>query len=87
MMMRARSADTDAEAEKVQVELLRRASVARRTGLALSLSRSVIQLARNAIRRSIPGGSDEELGLRFVELNYGAELASQVRRRLEARRL
>lgn len=84
--MHARSADTDAEAERVQIELLRRASVARRTGLALSLSRSVIHLARNAIRRSMPGGSEEELGLRFVELHYGADLASEVRRRLEARR-
>jgi len=82
--MQARSADTDPEAERFQIELLRRAPVARRVGLARSLSRSVITLARAAIRRTMPGATDQEVGLRFVELHYGRELAEGLRRRLLA---
>jgi hypothetical protein len=78
----ARSADTDPAAEAVQIDLLRRAGVERRAQMALDLSAQVIRLARRAIRRSSPGASEAEVGLRFVELHYGAELAAGVRRRL-----
>jgi hypothetical protein len=46
--MLARSADTDPEAEKIQVDLLRRAAPGRRVQMALSLSGEVIDLARRA---------------------------------------
>ncbi len=85
-MTRARSLDTDPEAERAQLELLRRATVARRLQLALSLSSSVIGLARNAIRRGLPGAGEEEVGLRFVDLHYGPELAAELRRHLAERR-
>ena len=85
-MTSARSIDTDPDAERAQLELLRRATVARRVQLALSLSNSVIGLARNAIRRALPGAGEEEVGLRFVDLNYGPELAAELRRDLEKRR-
>jgi hypothetical protein len=84
--VRARSADTDPDSDRVQIELLRRAGVARRAGMAVSLSALVIGLARRALSRSLPGASDEEVGLRFVERNYGRELASELRRFLSARR-
>ena len=84
--MRARSEDTDAEAERVQIDLLRRAGPARRARLALSLSATVIGLARRAIRRSVPGASEEEVGLLFVDRHYGHDLASEVRRDLGRRR-
>jgi hypothetical protein len=83
--MEARSADTDPEAEKVQLELLRQAGPARRVQMSFSLSAHVITLARNAIRRSMPGASELEINLRFVELHYGNELAQDVRRYLAAR--
>jgi hypothetical protein len=84
--MRARSVDTDSEAEKVQIELLRQAGVGRRARLALSLSGTVIALARRAIRRSLADGdpTEEEVGLRFVELHYGGDLASALRGHLAA---
>ena len=84
--MQSRSADTDPDAERVQIELLRQAGAARRAGMAVSLSAQVIGLARRAIRRSLPGATEEEVGLRFVELNYGEELASGLRHFLAARR-
>jgi len=84
--VRALSADTDRDSDRVQIELLRRAGAARRAGMALSLSAQVIGLARRALRRSLPGASEDEIGLRFVERNYGRELASALRRFLAARR-
>jgi hypothetical protein len=74
----ARSADTDVEAERVQTELLRKASPGQRAALALSLSATVISLARRALRHQDPAASEEQLGVRFVELTYGRELAAEV---------
>lgn len=81
-MMRARSDDTDAAAERVQLDLLRRAGSARRAQMALSLSATTIALARRAIGRRQAGASAEQVGVRFVELHYGAELARAVGLRL-----
>ena len=67
--------DTDPRVERVQIELLRKATVAQRFGLARSLSQSVIELARRAIRRR---GAHEDVRLVFIEQHYGAELAERV---------
>ncbi len=74
--------DTDPEAERVQLELLRAASPSQRLRLALSLSRTTMGLARGGLARAFPDASPQEIGLRFVALNYGAELAEEVRRHL-----
>ncbi len=79
--------DTDPEAERVQLELLRAASPSRRLRLALSLSRTTMGLAHDGLGRGLPGASPEEVGLRFVALNYGRDLAEEVRAALDARRL
>ncbi len=78
--------DTDPETERVQLELLRRAGPDRRLALAFSLSQSVIEMSRSALRRLHPQASDEELGLLWVRQNYGAELADGLRADLERRR-
>jgi hypothetical protein len=77
--------DTDPEAEHVQLELLRKASVEERVALALSLSRSVVALSRDGIRQRFPGATEQEIGLRFVALHYGEELAEEMRAYLLAR--
>lgn len=78
--------DTDDEAARVHLQLLRAASPAARLALALSLSRSVIELSRQGIRRGLGGAaSDEEVDVRFVELHYGPHLAEALRRVLAAR--
>jgi hypothetical protein len=84
--MRTQSADTDLQAESVQVELLRRATVARRVSLVVSLSRTVMELAARAIRRQNPNLSDHEILMRFVAIHYGPELAQGLRRDLAGRR-
>jgi hypothetical protein len=35
-----------------------------------------VELSRRALRRATPSASEEDVGLRFVELNYGPELAA-----------
>ena len=75
--------DTDPEAERVQLELLRAAEPGRRARMALELSALVIALARRGLRATLPPGATEaDAALRFVELHYGSELAEGVRRRL-----
>jgi hypothetical protein len=84
--MQARSADTDPETERVHFEMLRKAGPARRAQMALSLSAQVISLAHRAIRRSTGLTDPVEVGLRFVEIHYGPELAAGVRAYLAARK-
>jgi hypothetical protein len=78
--------DIDFEAAHVLMELLRKASPARRLRLALSLSRSVLTLSREGIARRRPHASPEEVGLEFVRLHYGRELAEEVERHLRSAR-
>jgi hypothetical protein len=85
MTLFARSVDTDADAEAVQVELLRAAPVSRRLHLALSLTTSVVGAARRALARAQPQASARDLDVRFVELHYGADVAAGLRDDLERR--
>jgi hypothetical protein len=74
--------DTDPDVLRLQADLLRQATPARRVQLALSLSASVMQLAYAGIRRRLPGISDVDASLKFVEIHYGADLARAIRARL-----
>lgn len=77
--------DTTKQAEAVQIELLRRATPARRFALTCSLSAQVVALARRAISRAQPELNTLELDMLFVEYNYGRELAEHLREFLEQR--
>ena len=77
--MRPQPSDTHPKAERVQLDLLRRASVARRLALTRSISATAIQLSRRAIARANPDLSPRELDLLFVEYHYGADLAQRLR--------
>ena len=83
--MRTQSADTDLQAESVQLDLLRKATVARRAAIAISFSQTMIELACRAIRRQDPDLSDHEVLLRFVAIHYGPELAEGLLRDLARR--
>jgi hypothetical protein len=76
--MSVQSVDTHPDAEKAQLELLRQATVSERLTLACSLSQTVIDLAKRAIRRRYPHEGEHEILLRFVSVHYGAELASRL---------
>ena len=74
--------DTDPEVLRLQAELLRQATPARRLEMALSLSAALIEIAYAGIRRRLAGISDVDAGLQFVEIQYGRELAQAVRARM-----
>ena len=71
--------DTSAEAELIQLELLRKMTPGQRLAKAVELSCHTIQLCKTAIRRHHPEISDDELRIKFIEINYGARLAESVR--------
>jgi hypothetical protein len=77
--VKTQSPDTHSTAEAVQIELLRKASVADRLEKVWSLSRTVSQLALEGIRRAHPNASQEELLLLYVSIHYGQEIADGLR--------
>ncbi|MFH1038260.1 MAG: hypothetical protein V1789_06280 [PVC group bacterium] len=77
--MNIQTYDTNSSAEKVQLDLLRQASVAERFSLARSLSRTVIRLSRRAIARANPQMNEDEVNLQFISLHYGSDLADRLR--------
>ncbi len=77
--------DTTRKAETVQIELLRKASLADRFARACSLTATAISLSRRAIARANPDLSPQEVDLKFVELHYGKPLAARLRSYLNDR--
>jgi hypothetical protein len=78
--------DTSPEAERIQIELLRRMSIAQRVDLAMSLSRTVTQLAYDAIRGRMLDAGEDEVRVKFVTVHYGEALAERFREALARRR-
>ncbi len=70
--------DTSSDAEVVQLRLIRDLSPACRLEKAMALSCEVMRLCKAAIRRRHPEFSEEQVGLKFIELHYGPDLANRV---------
>jgi len=77
--MKTQSPDTHPDAERVQIELLRQATIAQHFHLVRSLTATTRWLAWRAIREANPEASDEEVDLLFVRVHYGPELADRLR--------
>jgi hypothetical protein len=77
--------DTHPDAEKVQIELSRRATGAQKIAQMRSLTSLVIGLSRRAIARANPHFDRHEVEMLWVELNYGKDLAKRLRTYLEER--
>jgi hypothetical protein len=77
--------DTHPDAEAVLVELWRRKTPAERFARVCKLTEMTRRSAKRAIQQAPPGASPEEVGLRFIELHYGSDLASRVREYLKGR--
>ncbi|MBN1868109.1 hypothetical protein JW916_12560 [Candidatus Sumerlaeota bacterium] len=77
--------DTHPDVEQRQIAMLREAGPARRFTLTRSLSRSVIEMSRAAVKRRHPDLSSRECALRWVALCYGENLARRVAAYLEER--
>lgn len=81
--MLTQSSDTHPKAERFQIALIRRASIAQRISKTRSLSQTVIRLSRRAILRANPELSEEEVNLIFVAFHYGNDLADRLREYLK----
>jgi len=75
--------DTSPEAEKIQIEILRKMSVAQRLGRVREWTRMLVHLSRQGLARANPGLGDRELDLLWVENQYGRDLAVRLRKYLE----
>jgi hypothetical protein len=83
--MATQTVDTHPQAENIQIQLLRQATIAKRFAIMCSLSQTAIQLSRRAIQRANPTFSPLEIKLAFVSLHYGEDLANRVKHYLEQR--
>jgi hypothetical protein len=71
--------DTDEDTEAEMIRLLRESPGWKRLALASSLSSTVIELSRDALRRAHPGLSESEIRLRWIGAHYGAVLERELR--------
>ena len=78
------SHDTSHAANEAQLEALRRMGPGGRLRSGLRFSRSMIALSRAALRARHPELDEHALRLLWIEQNYGAALARDVRRHQEA---
>ena len=85
--MISQSPDTDPQAEKVQIELIRESSVSKRVSKVRSLSQTAMYLSRRAIQRTDPFLSEREVDLAFVANHYGEKLAERLRLYMEHKQL
>ncbi len=85
--MITQSFDTHPEAEGVQISLIQKAGIARRIGIARSLSQTAMRLSRRAISRANPQLSEQELNLVIVAHNYGSEIADRLGNYLKRKKL
>ena len=79
MIVPKQKSDTCAEADSVLTNLIQKQEPSERLAAAVSASNRVAQQCKDAIIRANPGISLQEVNLRFIELNYGQELANNVR--------
>ena len=77
--MISQSPDTAPQAERVQIELIRKSSVCKRISKVRSLSQTTLYLSRRAIQRANPSLSEREVDLVFVSNHYGEKLAKCLR--------
>lgn len=75
---RPQSRDTSIEAERLQVEAIRRMPVAERGERFRSLCRAAESLAIEGIRRRHPNAPEHEIRMRLAALRYGEETMIRV---------
>lgn len=71
------SPDTSPEAERVQIELLRRATPARKLYMVAQLNETIRPLALQGLRTRHPHDTPEQLRRRLADLLLGPELAEK----------
>ncbi|MBI4789019.1 MAG: hypothetical protein HY782_18460 [Chloroflexi bacterium] len=72
------SEDTSADAERVQIELLRRAPAWRKLQMVGEMNQTVRMLALAGLRQRFPNATPAELRRHLADLLLGEELAARV---------
>ncbi len=85
MSVKNKSIDTRPESDAVLTQLIQSQEPAQRLAGAFAASNRVARQCKEAIRRANHGISIQEVNLRFIEINYGKELAANVRGFLAAK--
>ena len=75
--MKPLASDTSPEAERVLVELWRRASPARKIEMVLSANRTARALAMSGLRQRYPADTPARLQRRLADLWLGPDLATK----------
>jgi hypothetical protein len=83
--MRTQSPDTRPEVERVLIELIRKASVAKRFKLVRGNTEVTVKMNRSSFRKSCPDATKAEVGADFVKGHFNQTLAHGVQVALEQR--
>ncbi|MHC2067327.1 hypothetical protein ACYFX5_07640 [Bremerella sp. T1] len=76
--------DTHPDALEFQLQMFRGMTGEQRASKGIALSGLMVSMAKNAIRRQFPEFTEQEVVLKFIELNYGDDLARSVETRLRS---
>jgi hypothetical protein len=77
--------DTHPDAERVQIDLLRKMSGARKIALFRSHNAMILGLSRRGVARANPHLDEREANLLWVAYNYGKDIATGLRHYWESR--
>jgi hypothetical protein len=77
------SSDTHPDAEKFQIELIRKANFTKKMSILVSMTETMRLHSFRAIKRTNPELSDRECDLLFVEYHYGKDLAEKLKKYLK----
>jgi len=77
--------DTHPDAERVQIELLRKKTPEERFAMTMNLTDATRRASRRMIASLNPGLTPQELIVKRVEYYYGNELASRLQNHLQER--
>ncbi len=83
--MRTQSRDTHPEAERVLIDLIRKAPIAKRFGLVRSMTAFATRLNQQNIQQLYPQLAKEEIATTFVQDHYNRALAYNIRPILKQR--
>jgi hypothetical protein len=81
--MKTQSRDTNIEAERKLIELLKEESPIEKFSRVCSISKTTINLSKRAIKRINKNLNEKQINLLFIEYNYGKTLAEKVREYLK----
>jgi len=83
--MRTQSMDTRPEAERVQIEMIRKTPLAKRFDRVRSWTKIISRLNLQNMREQYPNTSEEEIAIRLVSRSYDGVLADGIQKALKGR--